>query len=214
MTPLLLLALLLLLLPASPSTAAATSFYVRFDLEGKGVSKGSGFTVKVEPSWAPLGAAHFEKLVKRGFYDDTRFFRVLDGDYGIYIAQFGMHGTPGMNDDTVIRDDPFQPGVHSNVRGTLAFAHAGPHSRTSQIFLNFGDSSKVLDGDFVPFAHVVDGLSAIDAIHKVGEGAPSGKGPSQSDISKYGNAFLDEQFPDLTEITAATIIEFDEDREL
>jgi peptidyl-prolyl cis-trans isomerase A (cyclophilin A) len=122
--------------------------------------------------------------------------------YDIYIAQFGMHGNPAVAKewkDKRIRDDPV---TQSNGRGTLSFAMSGRDTRTTQLFLNFGDSAKVLDADFAPFAKVVTGMNHVDSIHKVGEGPPSGAGPSQAEISENGNAFLDSKFPKLTQIVS------------
>ncbi len=65
-------------------------FVVQFELSGSGVQDGASFLLRVEPSWAPRGAKRFRELVEAGFYDDTRFFRVLDGMYDIWIAQFGV----------------------------------------------------------------------------------------------------------------------------
>ena len=56
-----------------------TDFKVEFELEGT-TGDASCFTLLVHPSWAPLGAARFRQLVEAEFYDDNRFFRVLDGD--------------------------------------------------------------------------------------------------------------------------------------
>jgi peptidyl-prolyl cis-trans isomerase A (cyclophilin A) len=126
--------------------------------------------------------------------------------YDIWIAQFGMHGSPEVHKqwkEQRIRDDPV---THANSRGTLSFAMSGPHTRTTQLFLNFGDSSAVLDKDFAPFAQVVAGMSNVDTIHKIGEGPPSGSGPSQSNIVEKGNAFLDATFPQLTQLVTARIV--------
>ena len=73
---------------------AAAPFLVKFDIAGSGVPEGASFLLKVEPSWAPRGAKRFRELVEAKFYDDTRFFRVLDGMYDIWIAQFGINGDP------------------------------------------------------------------------------------------------------------------------
>ena len=115
--------------------------------------------------------------------DDNRFFRVLDGMYDIWIAQFGISGDPATHkqwDRKVIRDDPV---TKSNKRGTVSFAMSGPHTRTTQLFLNFGDSGKVLDRDFAPFGEVVKGMEVVDLIHKIGEGPPSGKGAPTAALS-------------------------------
>jgi hypothetical protein len=86
-----------------------------------------------------------------------------------FVSAAGISGTPATQHkwEKTIRDDPVK---HANTRGTLSFAMSGPNTRTTQLFLNFGDSSKVLDGDFAPFAEVVEGMEAVDAIFKIGEG--------------------------------------------
>ena len=84
---------------------------------------------------------------------------------------------------------------------------AGPNTRTTQLFLNFGNSGPVLDADFAVFAHVVQGMSSIDEIFKVGEGPPSGQGPAQDKITREGNAYLDREFPKLTRVVRAKVVE-------
>ena len=85
------LPLLCALTALAPSAMASDEpFVVEFALAGEGVPAGASFLLTVQPSWAPLGAARFRELVEAGFYDDTRFFRVLDGEYDIWIAQFGV----------------------------------------------------------------------------------------------------------------------------
>lgn len=188
------------------AAAASEPFYVQVTLGGKGIPDGTAFTLEVLPEWAPVGAARFRTLVEAAFYDDTRFFRVLDGMYDIYIAQFGIGATPAIHErwGAPVRDDPVKA---SNVRGTLSFAMSGPNTRTTQLFLNTGDSSKVLDGDFAPIARVVSGIEAIDKIYVVGEGSPKGKGPQQHQITTQGNAYLDREFPDLTRVVSARLVD-------
>ena len=177
------------------------------DISNQGGETGD-VDLRVVPSWAPLGAARFRELVESKFYDDQRFFRVLDGMYDIWIAQFGISGDPavqqGWESKGGIQDDPTR---HSNTRGTLSYATSGPNTRTTQLFLNFGDSSKVLDRDFAPFAEVISGMDVVDTIYKIGEGAPSGKGPSQGQINRRGNEYLDSEYPQLTKIISARVVE-------
>src|ERR1700680_658887 len=95
------------------------------------------FVVDVHRDWAPLGADRFYNLVKSGYFDDVRFFRVIPG----FMAQFGIHGNPGVSaawTSARIQDDPVK---QSNKRGYVVFATAGPNTRTTQLFINFGDNS-------------------------------------------------------------------------
>jgi peptidyl-prolyl cis-trans isomerase A (cyclophilin A) len=195
---------------ALPSEGDEPPFFVRielsYDAEVEVKPVDPSFLLKVKPEWAPLGAARFRELVESGFYDDTRFFRVLDGMYDIWIAQFGISGDPAVHqqwDSKRIVDDPVKA---SNKRGTLSFAMSGANTRTTQLFLNFGDSGPVLDRDFAPFAEVVSGMDAVDAIFKVGEGPPSGQGPAQGKIVSEGNAYLDRGFPQLTKVVSAKVV--------
>lgn len=160
--------------------------------------------VEVQRAWAPNGADRFYNLVKIGFYDDIAFFRVIDG----FMAQFGIHGTPAINrawQRAVIKDDPV---VESNLRGTLTFAKTNrPHSRTSQVFINFSDNVNLDRMGFAPFARVVEGMDVVDQIYKVGEGKPRGKGPSQRRIQVGGNEFLKRTYPDLDYIRGARVLD-------
>jgi len=63
---------------------APATFRARFE-----TSKGA-FVIEVQRDWAPLGADRFYNLVKSGYYDGVRFFRVIPG----FMAQFGIHGDP------------------------------------------------------------------------------------------------------------------------
>lgn len=174
-----------------------TVFNVKFE-----TSKGD-FVMEVHPDWAPLGAARFKELVEAGFYNDVRFFRVLDG----FMAQFGINGDPAVSAkwrESKIKDDPV---TQSNTRGMVSYAMAGPGTRTSQLFINYGNN-KNLDGmGFSPFAKVVDGMEVVDSLYsQYGEGAPRGRGPDQGRIQSEGNAYLNESFPKLDYIKQATIV--------
>jgi peptidyl-prolyl cis-trans isomerase A (cyclophilin A) len=166
-------------------------------------SKGD-FVIEVHRDWAPLGADRFYNLVKNGYYNETRFFRVVRG----FMAQIGIHGSPNMNAiwrDERIADDPV---VKSNLRGFVSFATAGPGTRTTQFFINYNDGNSRLDGmGFSPFGQVVSGMDVVDALYaEYGEGAPQGRGPSQARIQSEGNAYLMRDFPQLDYVKEATIL--------
>jgi peptidyl-prolyl cis-trans isomerase A (cyclophilin A) len=166
-------------------------------------SKGD-FVIEVHRDWAPLGADRFFNLVKYGYFNDTRFFRVVSG----FMAQIGIHGKPDMNTtwrEQRIADDPVKK---SNLRGFVAFATAGPGTRTTQFFINYADSNSRLDGmGFAPFGQVVSGMEIVDALYaEYGEGAPQGRGPHQGRIQDEGNAYLVRDFPQLDYVKEATIL--------
>ena len=160
--------------------------------------------IEVNREWAPNGADRFYNLVKIGFFDDIAFFRVIPN----FMAQFGIHGDPAVAKtwrDATIQDDPV---VQSNERGFLTYAKtARPHSRSTQFFINL-KANKALDMQgFAPFVKVVEGMDAVDAIFKVGEGAPRGPGPAQRRIQFKGNAYLKEAFPKLDYVKGAVLLE-------
>ena len=140
--------------------------------------------------------------MKSGYYDDTRFFRVLDG----FMAQFGVSGDPAAASqwrDSLIPDDSV---AQSNLRGRLTFASAGPNTRTTQLFINTADNPRLDGMGFSPVGEVTSGMAAIDSLHSgYGEGAPMGRGPDQSRIASEGNAYLDRDFPLLDRIRQARI---------
>lgn len=166
-------------------------------------SKGE-FVIEVHRDWAPVGADRFYNLVKAGYYNDTRFFRVIRG----FMAQIGIHGKPEMNAiwrDQRIADDPVR---QSNLRGFVSFATAGPNTRTTQFFINFADSNRRLDTmGFAPFGQVTSGMEVIDALYaEYGEGAPQGRGPDQGRMQGEGNTYLLRDFPLLDYVKEATIL--------
>ena len=182
--------------PAALKEQAPAIYKVRVDTS-KGV-----FVVEVRRDVAPNGADRFYNLVKSGFYDNTRFFRVISG----FMVQFGIHGEPATMApwrNATIKDDPVKT---SNVRGFMTFATSGPDSRTTQVFINFGDNSALDRQGFSPFGKVVSGMEVVDKLYSdYGEGAPRGTGPDQGRVQMEGNAYLAKSYPKLDYIKKATI---------
>jgi peptidyl-prolyl cis-trans isomerase A (cyclophilin A) len=183
--------------PAGLTEQAPARFKANFD-----TSQGT-FVVDVHRDWAPIGADRFYNLVKNGYFDDVRFFRVIPG----FMAQFGIHGNPGVSaawTSARIQDDPVK---QSNKRGYVVFATAGPNTRTTQLFINFGDNSGSLDKQgFAPFGEVVSGMDVVDKLYS-GYGEIYG-GKSNFELSRFmsdGNAYLNKALPKLDYIKAATI---------
>jgi peptidyl-prolyl cis-trans isomerase A (cyclophilin A) len=182
--------------PAAPREQAPAVYKVMFD-----TSKGP-FVVEVHRDWAPLGADRFYNLVKSGFFDNGRFFRVISG----FMVQFGINANPTVSAqwrNARINDDPV---VKSNARGLITFAMAGPNTRTTQVFINYADNSVLDRQGFSPFGQVISGMNVVDALYSgYGEGAPSGGGPDQSRVQSEGNAYLTTAFPKLDYIKSAKI---------
>lgn len=160
------------------------------------------FVVEVHREWAPHGADRFYRLVEAGFFDDSRFFRVREG----FIAQFGIPGDPAVTavwKDRTIPDDPVR---ESNVRGTLAFAMTGPDTRTTQLFVNLADNSRLDAQGFAPIGRVVRGMEVVDRLYSgYGEDAGGGlRGGRQGEILERGNAHLDAAYPRLDRLIRAT----------
>jgi peptidyl-prolyl cis-trans isomerase A (cyclophilin A) len=182
--------------PATLTEMAPATYKVRFD-----TSKGA-FVVQVNRDWAPNGADRFYNLVKNGFYDDTRFFRVISD----FMVQFGINGDPKLSPTWRAARIPDDPVKQSNKRGNITFATSGPNSRTTQLFINFKDNAGLDGQGFAPFGQVVSGMHVVDKLHAgYGEGAPSGRGPEQGRIQGEGNAYLKKDFPQLDFIRKASI---------
>lgn len=181
---------------AAPAGQVPAVYRVKFD-----TSKGA-FVVEVHRDWAPVGADRFYTLVKTGFFDNARFFRVISG----FMVQFGISGDPKIAarwHDANIKDDPVR---QSNQRGYITYATAGPNTRTTQVFINFANNRALDSQGFAPFGRVITGMNVVDSLYAgYGEGAPEGNGPAQGRIEREGNAYLTSQFPQLDYIKKATI---------
>lgn len=160
------------------------------------------FVVEVHRAWSPNGADRFWNLVRNGYYDDTRIYRVVEG----FMAQFGVHGNPTLGyqwRNAVIPDDPV---VQANTRGRVSFAKSGPNSRVNEVFINLEDNRDLDAEGFSPIGEIVEGMEAVDAFHAgYGDGPPRGDGPYQAQARAQGNEYLDTEFPELTRIVRAAV---------
>ncbi len=183
--------------PAALTEQAPATYKAKFD-----TPKGS-FVIQVTRAWAPTGADRFYNLVKNGFYDEGRFFRVIPG----FMVQFGLNADPALNAKwraARIQDDRVS---QSNTRGMVTFATSGPNARTTQVFISFDDNNRLDGMGFAPFGKVVSGMDVVDKLYSgYGEGAPNGQGPNQNRIQTEGNAYLTQSFPRLDHVTKASIV--------
>lgn len=180
-----------LLHPATLTAKAPDVFDVKFE-----TTKGD-FDVRVHRSWAPLGADRFYNLVKHGFFTDAAFFRIVPG----FIVQFGLSGSPAVNQawrSANFKDDPV---TQSNRPGSITFATAGPNTRTTQLFINFGNNSFLDKQGFAPFGQVTSGMDVVQRLY-----SGYGERPDQGAITTEGKAYLDKNFPKIDRILSATIV--------
>ena len=180
-----------LLNPASLTARAPADFKARF------TTSAGDFTIEVHRDWAPLGADRFYNLVRRGFFTNASFFRVVPG----FVVQFGLGPDPAVNkvwDKATIQDDPVK---QSNKRGTVVFATAGPNTRTTQLFINFVDNSRLDGQGFAPFGEVVDGMDVVDKIY-----SGYGDQPRQDLITSRGDAYITQNFPKIDKIKMARVL--------
>jgi peptidyl-prolyl cis-trans isomerase A (cyclophilin A) len=177
--------------PAALTEQAPATYKASFDTS-KGV-----FVIEVHRDWAPNGADRFYNLVKNGFYDDTRFFRVIPR----FMVQWGMNGNPAVQQAwtrATIKDDPVK---QSNKMGYVSFAaQTAPNTRTTQVFINFVDNARLDSMNFAPFGQVVQGMDVVNKIN-----SQYGQKPSQAEIQTKGNAYLNKEFAKLDYIKTATI---------
>jgi peptidyl-prolyl cis-trans isomerase A (cyclophilin A) len=180
-----------LLNPASLTAKAPAEFKAKFS------TTAGDFVVEVHREWAPLGADRFYNLVRNGYFANAAFFRVVPG----FVVQFGLSADPAVNkvwDAARIKDDPV---VQSNKRGSLVFATAGPNTRTTQLFINYGDNARLDGMGFAPFGTVIEGMDVVDRIFP-----GYGETPSQDLITRQGDAYLKASFPRIDKIKLAQIL--------
>jgi len=181
-----------LLDPALSTGTAPEHYTVRFE------TTAGDFEVEVTRDWAPRAADRFWNLVRIGYYDGCRFFRVVPG----FVAQFGKSGDPEVNKrwwTANLKDEPVR---ESNKRGTLSFAKGGADSRSTQVFVNLRDNSSLDSQGFATFGRVTKGMDVVDSLF--GE---YGEKPDQGQIHFKGEDYLRQFFPKLDKIKSATIVE-------
>jgi peptidyl-prolyl cis-trans isomerase A (cyclophilin A) len=177
--------------PAQLTEEAPATYKAAFD------TTAGKFVITVHRAWAPNGADRFYNLVKNGFFDDTRFFRVVPN----FMVQFGINGDPAVAkawQNANLKDDPATG--HSNKKGYVTFATRGKDTRTTQVFINFKDNGFLDAQGFTPFGEVTTGM---DVVEKITD--QYGEKPNQGQIQAEGNTYLKASFPKLDSVKKATI---------
>ncbi len=127
------------------------------------------FNVELNTKLAPITTANFIKLTESGFYDNSKFHRV--------IPNFMIQGGDPLSKDNSKKSswgtggpgyeikDEFNPEL-SNIRGTISMANAGPDTGGSQFFINVVDND-YLDNKHAVFGTVTEGMGVVDKISRV-----------------------------------------------
>ena len=169
----------------------------------KFVTSEGDIVVEARRAWAPRGVDRFHELLRLGYFNEGRFFRVVPG----FIAQFGVHKdyeTHRFWREQFIPDDPR---VESNARGTLAFAKSDANTRATEIFINLVDNPKLDEENFVPFARVTEGMDVVDRLYAgYGEMRPEGKYIDPGRVEEGANAYLVPRFPEMDYIRRTEIL--------
>ena len=117
---------------------------------------------------APNTVGNFEKLANDGFYDGTRFHRVIPN----FMVQGGDPLSRDPNNPRVGTGGPgykikceTSRNVHKHVAGTVSMAHAGKDTGGSQFFICHSPQAH-LDGVHTVFGQVREGMDVVNAIRK------------------------------------------------
>ena len=185
--------------PAHPFWKSRAPDTVALDLES---SKGT-ITIELIREWAPLGVDRFYNLARAGYFDDTRFYRVVAG----YIAQFGLSANPATASlwrNRKLRPDSLRT---NNVRGTVTYAQHNARDRATDLFINLRDNPTLDSLGFAPIGRVIEGMEVADSLHWGYGDIPSLPAPMGNPRRFYGesNRYLDKEFPKLDRIVSIKV---------
>jgi peptidyl-prolyl cis-trans isomerase A (cyclophilin A) len=176
----------------SKAAQAPAELKVRFE-----TSKGP-FVVEAHREWAPHGVDRFYELVKSGYYDEARFFRVVPN----FVVQWGIHKDPKVSREWNQKYIPDDPVKQSNRRGYITYAKRGPDTRTTQLFINVADNASLDSTGFAPFGRVIEGMGVVENLY-----SGYGQTPQQNLIQLQGNAYLEDRFPKLDYIKTTRLLQ-------
>jgi len=160
-------------------------------------------TVEMPRDWAPHGVDRFYNLARAGYFDDSRFFRVVYR----FVAQFGIAGDPAIARLWSVR--PLRPDSVRvpNARGTISYAQFKPTDRATNLFINLSDNLNLDSLGFAPIGRVVQGMEVADSLYsRYGELTRAGPPLHNAErLYRESNKYLDADFPKLDRILKVTI---------
>jgi peptidyl-prolyl cis-trans isomerase A (cyclophilin A) len=191
--------LCLLLVPLARGQRSPPLFRVKIE------TSAGNFVIEVHRDWSPHGADRFYELVRDGYYNNSRFFRVVPGRW----VQFGISGDPATAAKWRHRTIPDDPLIQHNLPGFVAFANTGPNTRSTEVYINTGDNTRN-DGEngFAPFGRVTEGMATVEKLYgEYGEHSGGGmRAGHQEAMFDGGNAYLDRNFPKLDRLLRAFVL--------
>ena len=142
--------------PAKLKDVAPATFRANFE------TRVGVFVVEVTRAWAPKGADRFYNLVKYGYFDGNRFFRVVPN----FMVQFGINGDPKLNAVWSEAEHRRRSG-HAEQQARIRDVREdeAPNTRSTQVFINFKDNAFLDPQGFAPFGQVVSGMEVVDKIN-------------------------------------------------
>ena len=160
-------------------------------------------TIELTRAWAPNGVDRFYNLARVGYFDASRFFRVLFG----FVAQFGIAGDPAVANLWGRRTIPADSVREPNARGTLSYAQFKPTDRTTNVFINLRDNPNLDTLKFAPIGRVIQGMEVADSLFANYGELPISDPPLGNPKRLYAesNRYLDEKYPELDRIIRITI---------
>ena len=186
----------------TPDPIAPASFFASF---GTNATDSDGLytpiVLEVRREWAPKGVDRFFSLLQDRYYDNSGFFRVVPD----FVVQWGIAADPKETSkwDVAIADDPVKI---SNEKWTAAYATGGPDTRTTQIFINLINNSRLDASGFAPFAKVISGFETILNLTNPTFGwVNATDGLNQTAYSLEGNVWLENNYPNTSIVTCARL---------
>jgi peptidyl-prolyl cis-trans isomerase A (cyclophilin A) len=165
-------------------------------------SKGK-VAIEFTRAWAPNGVDRFYNLVRAGYYDNTRFYRVSPG----FVAQFGVAADPDYANywgRQAIKPDRV---LEHNARGTLSYAQVTENDRTTNVFINLKDNLNLDTLGFSPIGRVIEGMDVVDSLYSGYADMPITDPPIGDPKRMYRetNKYLDKTYPKMDRIIRITI---------
>lgn len=196
------------------SVQAPAAFNVTF------VTTKGNFTAYSRREWGPIGVDRFYNLAACQFFstsattsdNNAAFFRVVAG----FVVQYGIPGNPAVSavwENAVIANDPYPSSFGlSNTRGVISYAaEQDPNTglafnRTTQIFVNYGNNSRLDALGFTPVAVVEDESAMSSVVDQLYSGYGDNDGPDQDTLYAQGDAYLRQSFPLLDYVTGTSVV--------